>query len=66
MNDLLAFLVSWLPFVALIAVWVLLTRRSSASGAVMTKLYEQQVAEARRMNANLEKIVAALERRPQA
>jgi hypothetical protein len=34
-----------------------------SSGATMIELYEQQVAESRRTNANLERIAAALEKR---
>src|SRR5262249_40839202 len=59
--------VSWLPFLALIGVWFLLSRRvgmqaRGASGATMIELYEQQVAETRRMNGFLERIAQSLEK----
>jgi ATP-dependent Zn protease len=60
-------LVSWLPFLVLIGVWLLLSRRMGMqargkSGRTMIELYEQQVDESRRMNANLERVAAALEK----
>jgi ATP-dependent Zn protease len=69
MNKWIELLVSWLPFLLLIAVWLLLSRRMGMqargkSGTTMIELYEQQVEESRRMNANLERIAAALEKRP--
>jgi hypothetical protein len=68
MNDWMALAASWLPFVVLIGVWVWLSRRNGmqacgSSGATLIELYEQQVAETRRMNANLERIAASLEKR---
>ncbi|WP_375312774.1 hypothetical protein WHZ77_05680 [Bradyrhizobium sp. A5] len=57
-------IVSWLPFVALVGVWLWYSRssRRSSSGTSWVDLYEQQVAESRRTNALLERIAAALEK----
>jgi len=68
MNEWISLAVSWLPFVALIAVWFWLARRNGmqakgSSGASMIELYEQQVAETRRMNGFLERIAVAMEKR---
>ena len=66
-HDLLSALFSWWPFIVIIGMWIALvrlTRQRTASGVTMIELYEQQVAETRRMNANLERMVAALEKRP--
>ena len=60
-------LVSWTPFVALMAVWIFLTRfnrQRTASGLTMIELYEQQIAETRRTNDTLEKIATALNKGP--
>jgi len=70
MNEWWSLLVSWLPFLVLIGVWVLLSRgigmrARSPSGVTMIELYEQQLAETRRMSAALERIAAAMEKRPQ-
>lgn len=70
MNEWVSLAVSWLPFLLLIGVWLWLSRRSgmqarTASGVTMIELYEQQVAESRRMNAILERIAAASEKRSQ-
>ena len=61
-------LVAWLPFVLLIGVLVVMARwqgmRSRGpSGHSLIELYEQQVAETRRMNASLERIAVVLEKR---
>lgn len=58
-------IVSWLPFIILIGVWVWLTRRGSFAKAA--QLNEQQIDEARRTNMLLERIAIGLEnlRRPQ-
>jgi ATP-dependent Zn protease len=57
-------LVSWLPFIVLIGVWVLLSRRWSSGGvAKMAQLYEQQIAETKRMNVYLERIAISMEKR---
>ena len=68
MNDWMALAASWLPFVVLIGVWFWLSRRSGmqargSSGVSLIELYEQQVAETRRMNVFLERIAASLEKR---
>lgn len=68
MNDWASLVVSWLPFIVLIGVWFWLSRRTGmqargSSGTTMIQLYEQQVEESRRMNVNLERIAAALEKR---
>ncbi|WP_244485769.1 hypothetical protein [Bradyrhizobium tropiciagri] len=57
-------IVSWLPFIALIGVWIWLSRRSwrGSSGASWVDLCEQQVVESQRTNALLERIAAALEK----
>jgi hypothetical protein len=67
-HDLLAALFSWWPFIMIIGMWIVLvrlTRSRTASGATMIELYEQQVAEARRTNAVLERIAGALDKRSQ-
>jgi len=57
-------IVSWLPFIVLIGVWVWLSRRwSPGNSAKLIQLYEQQVAETGRMNAFLERIAVSLEKR---
>jgi ATP-dependent Zn protease len=68
MNDWVNLAVSWLPFLLLIGVWLYLSRKQGmqargSSGASMIELYEQQVAETRRMNGYLERIAAAMEKR---
>jgi len=68
MNDWMALAASWLPFAVLLGVWFWVSRRNGmqargSSGATLIELYEQQVAETRRMNANLERIAASLEKR---
>ena len=69
-NWLVNLIVSWVPFIALIIVWIWLSRSMgmrwrSRAGASMIELYEQQVLETRRMNATLERIALALEKRAQ-
>jgi ATP-dependent Zn protease len=68
MNELLSLLLSWLPFLLLIGVWFWFSRRMGVqargrSGVTMIELYEQQVEETRRMNATLERIAVAMEKR---
>jgi ATP-dependent Zn protease len=68
MNEWVSLAVSWLPFLVLIGLWFWFSRRSgmqarTASGVTMIELYEQQVAETRRMNVNLERIAVSLEKR---
>ena len=67
MNKWVELGVSWLPFLALIALWFWFSRRNGmqargASGATLIELYEQQVAETRRMNGFLERIALSLEK----
>ena len=70
-HWLVSLIVSWVPFIVLVIVWVLLMRRMrmnwwrSPSGATLVELTEQQLAETRRMNATLERIAVALEKRVQ-
>jgi ATP-dependent Zn protease len=67
MNSWVELAVSWLPFLVLIGLWFWFSRRNGmqargSSGATMIELYEQQVAETRRMNGFLERIAASLEK----
>jgi ATP-dependent Zn protease len=67
MNSWVELAVSWLPFVLLIGLWFWFSRRyglqaRGSSGATMIALYEQQVAETRRMNGFLERIAQSLEK----
>lgn len=67
-GDWLSTVVSWLPFLILMAIWLWFARSSGmrargSSGVTMIDLYEQQVAETRRMNAMLERIAVTLEKR---
>ena len=68
MNDWVSLLLSWVPLLVLICVWVWFSRRAGMqargrSGITMIELYEQQVEETRRMNATLERIAAVMEKR---
>jgi hypothetical protein len=68
MNEWLSLTVSWLPSLVLIGLWFWFSRTNGmrargSSGATLIELYEQQVAETRRMNANLERIAVSLEKR---
>jgi hypothetical protein len=59
--------VSWLPFLLLIGLWFWFSRRSGMqargkSGVTLIELYEQQVAETRRMNGFLERIAQSMEK----
>ena len=67
-EEWITILVTWLPFIVLIVVFVLFgrwqgMRARGPSGASLIELYEQQVAETRRMNMTLERIAVALEKR---
>jgi hypothetical protein len=69
-SDLLSLFSSWFPFIVLMIVWIWLFRTMgkrwrSPSGATWGELTEQQVAEIRRMNATLDRIAVALEKRAQ-
>lgn len=57
-------IMSWLPFLVLVGVWLWFSRRNAraSSGASWVDLFEQQVVEAQRTNALLERIAAALEK----
>ncbi|MET4071156.1 ATP-dependent Zn protease [Bradyrhizobium sp. S3.2.6] len=61
---LVSLIVSWLPFLALVGVWLWFSRRNgrASSGASWVDLFEQQVAETQRTNTLLERIAAALEK----
>jgi ATP-dependent Zn protease len=68
MNEWMSLVASWVPFLVLIGVWFWFSRRFGAqargsSGTTMIELYEQQVAESRRMNVILERIAVSLEKR---
>ena len=68
MNEWMSLAMAWLPVLLLIAAWFWVSRRSGvqargSSGVSMIELYEQQVAETRRMKGLLERIAVSLERR---
>lgn len=68
MDKWIDLVISWMPFLVLIAIWFWVSRSmgmraKSSSGATLIELYDQQVAESRRMNVNLERIATALEKR---
>ena len=68
MKDWMGLVVAWLPFLVLMVAWFWFSRRNgmqarSSSGTTLIELYEQQVAETRRMNEFLERIAASLEKR---
>jgi ATP-dependent Zn protease len=69
MHEWVSLAISWLPFLVLIGLWFWSSRTNGmrargSSGATLIELYEQQVAEIRRMNAaNLGRIAASLEKR---
>lgn len=59
--------VAWLPFLLLIGAWLWFSRRNGmqargSSGATLIELYEQQVAETRRLNGFLERIAISMEK----
>ena len=64
-QDWISLLVSWLPFIALIVVWVVISRGLQTRGpwARTADLFEQQLAEVKRTNGLLERIAIALEAR---
>ena len=67
-EEWISVLVAWLPFILLIVVLVVMARwqgmRSRGlSGVSLIELYEQQVAETRKMNTTLERIAVTLEQR---
>jgi hypothetical protein len=60
-NDWIAQLMSWLPFIVLILVWLFVSQyflRNQVFG-----FYKAQVTEMQRTNALLERIAVALEKR---
>lgn len=68
MDKWIELVVSWMPFVLLIGLWFWFSRRNGmqargSSGATLLELYEQQVAESRRLNGHLERIALSLEKR---
>jgi hypothetical protein len=67
-EEWVSVLVAWLPFLLLIVALVVMarwqgTRSRGPSGHSLIELYEQQVAETRRLNTTLERIAVALEQR---
>jgi ATP-dependent Zn protease len=67
-EEWITILVTWLPFLVLIVVFIVLgrwqgMRARGPSGNTLIEIYEQQVAETRRMNVTLERIAVALEKR---
>jgi ATP-dependent Zn protease len=63
MNEWLSLLVSWLPFIALIVVWVLLSRRRRGRGGESIALMRASVELQKRMDACLEETKFELKRR---
>ena len=65
-GDLLSVLLSGWPFVMLIGARIVVSRFAyrTKSGVSAIELCEQQLTETQRINANLERIVAALDKRP--
>ena len=61
----LSLLVSWLPFIVLVIVWLFLARWMKEKGPWVRLADQQQaqVAELQRTNALLDRIAVALERR---
>ena len=57
-------IVSWLPFLVLVGVWLWFSRSNgrASSGASWVDLFEQQIVETQRTNALLERIAVALEK----
>ncbi|EJN14194.1 hypothetical protein PMI42_02248 [Bradyrhizobium sp. YR681] len=67
MNKWVELAMAWLPFVVLIGLWFWFSKRQGMqargkSGVSLIDLYEQQVAETRRMNGYLERIAQTLEK----
>jgi hypothetical protein len=67
-GDWLSVLLSWWPFVMLIGAWIVVSRftyRTKSGVSAIELCQQQQLTERQRINANLERIVAALDKRPQ-
>lgn len=65
-QVLLSLIASWLPFIALIFVWIVLSLFMRGRRSPMVRLADQhqaQLAEIQRMNTLLDRIAVALERR---
>ena len=60
-DWIISLLVSWLPFVVLILVWIFLSQRMGSGRLV--RIYEAHLKEIQRTNALLDRIAAALEKR---
>jgi ATP-dependent Zn protease len=69
-DWLISLLMSWLPFIILIVVWIVLSRQMKNKGTgtfgQIGGQSEVQVAEMRRTNVLLERIAIALEKRAAA
>ncbi len=63
MPDWIALLVSWVPFVALILVWIFLSRQLGFRQNQWQGFYKDQLKEMQRTNALLDRIAVALEKR---
>ena len=57
---LVSLIVSWLPFLALVGVWLWFSRRNgrASSGASWVDLFEQQVVETQRTNGEFDRAIA--------
>jgi ATP-dependent Zn protease len=69
-EEWITILVAWLPFLLLVVAFIAFGRwqgmhSRGPSGVSLIGLYEQQVAETRKMNTTLERIAVALEQRAQ-
>jgi ATP-dependent Zn protease len=62
-NELWALLLSWLPFVILIGVWLILTRVMSRRTNSSMELMRESIELQKQSNACLEEIKAELKRR---
>jgi hypothetical protein len=63
MPDWIALLVSWVPFVVLILVWIFLSRQLGFRQNQWKGFYKDQLTEMQRTNALLDRIALALEKR---
>jgi ATP-dependent Zn protease len=63
--SLISILAGWFPMLLLIAVWIYFMRRMGGGGNYMNAVRDymnEHIAETKRINANLERIAAALEK----